>query len=558
MAQTDPLVPDRMSPTVALTDPAQGTQVVRGGATTLRATATDDGRVTRVEFFVNGALVGTDFTSPYTASFNVLDSSQSMGIEVRATDTNNNTGSTGVVTIGVRPDPLTTVTGLVLDNAGVAASGANVRVRVPEVVVETGTTTIDGTSMTVDPGTQMGTSTLAGTMFFAAGDKGLLDTVVDLGPAGTLDVTGTFSLDFTGNNPSSPTPRSGTLSLTASRLSGLSFTAQGPIAGILPVSGQTPIEVDLPVTAFDAGGLQTALPLQGRSVRVRLLGVLTIQADPGTSNISDLSITGNPELIVTLDPHGVTGSDGRFSVAGVPTIYGEVLVDATFQAAAGAHLEGASAPAAPVRGGTTDVGTIHLAAAPAVSVFPYPAMKLGRDPGGVAAGDFNGDGNDDLAVTSGSEHLVFIMLGNGRGEFGPDGINFTVGARVPAGLRPVYVITLDLNNDGRLDLVTANIDSDNVQALLGNGSGGFTSAGSFAAGTRPETLAADDFNRDGRPDLVVAQRTSSDVSILIGNGDGTFRPQVRIPVAGGPRAVAVGDLNGDGFVDLATANVLGD
>jgi hypothetical protein len=557
LARTDPLVPDRLAPTVALTDPTPAGQVVRGAMTILSALAADDGRVTRVDFFVDGLPIGTDFTSPYSASFTVPDSAQPVEIEIRATDTNNNTGSTGVVIIGVRPDPLTSVAGLVVDNTGTTAAGANVQVRLPEVIVETGTTTIDGTSMTVAPGTQAGNSSLAGTMEFTAGDRAVLDTVVDLEPAGTFDVNGTLSLDFAGNSPSSSTPRSGTLSLTVSRLSGPSLTAQGSIGGILPVSGQTPIEVELPVTAFDAGGMQTALALQGHDVRMRLQGFLTIQAD-GSSNISDLFITGSPELIVTLDASGATGFDGRFSIAGVPTIYGDILVDATFQAPAGAHLQGTSAPTAPVREGTTDVGTIRLAAPPAVSVFPHPGFKVGRDPGGAVAGDFNGDGFDDLAVTSGSEHLVFVMLGNGQGTFGPAGINFTVGGRVPAGLRPVWIIALDLNNDGRLDLVTANVDSDNVQALLGNGSGGFASAGSFAAGMRPETLSSGDFNRDGRPDLVVAQRASSDLSILIGNGDGTFRPQVRIPVPGGPRSVTVADLNGDGLLDLATANVNGD
>jgi hypothetical protein len=395
-------------------------------------------------------------------------------------------------------------------------------------------------------------------MSFDSGDKGLLDTVVDLGAAGTLDVAGALVLDFAGNNPSSPTPRSGTLSLNVSRPSGFAFSASGPITGILPATGQTPIEVDLRVTAFDAGGLPTALPLAVANVRVRLLALLSIQADPGTSSITGLGIAGSPEVIVTFDKTATTGSDGRFSVARVPTIYGDLIVDASCQVPAGTSLEGASTPTPPVREGTTDVGTINLAAAPPVSVFPYPGFKIGRDPGGVAAGDFNGDGNDDLAVTSGSEHLVFIMLGDGKGTFGPDGINFTVGGRVSAGNRPVSVITLDLNNDGRLDLVTANIDSDNVQALLGNGSGGFATAGNFATGTRPETVSSGDFNRDGRPDLVVAQRASSDLSVLIGNGDGTFRPQVRIAVPGGPRSAAVADFNGDGFLDLATANVTGD
>src|SRR5262245_12390836 len=82
-------------------------------------------------------------------------------------------------------------------------------------------------------------------------------------------------------------------------------------------------------------------------------------------------------------------------------------------------------------------------------------------------------------------------------SFGP-ATSFAVG---PA---PVAVTTGDFNNDGRLDLVTANSGDNTVGVLLANGAGTFQTALASATGTRPVSLAPGDFNADGRLDVVTA------------------------------------------------------
>ncbi|MGH2687195.1 MAG: Ig-like domain-containing protein, partial [Actinomycetota bacterium] len=346
LAGTDPLVPDRTPPVPVLTDPAAGTQVVRGDSIVIAASATDDGRVTRVEFFVDGQRIGTDFTLPYSAAFAVPDSSQPLTLEVRATDTNANTGSTGPVTVGVRPDPLTAVTGTVVDAAGVVVAEATAEVRLAALALESGETAIDGGAMAVDPNTNLGTSTLMGSMTFEVGDRGFLDTVVDLEPADPLMLTGTLMLDFNGNNPASPTPRSGTLVLSGTGGSGLGMQVSGPITGILPVTAVTPVDLELAVSAFEAGGVLTAQPLEGREVTVRLQGTLEIVADPGTSNITAATLEGDVVVIVHPALSATTGVDGRFSIQQAPSIYGSLIVDARFAEPGRPVLSGASAPAA--------------------------------------------------------------------------------------------------------------------------------------------------------------------------------------------------------------------
>ena len=119
---------------------------------------------------------------------------------------------------------------------------------------------------------------------------------------------------------------------------------------------------------------------------------------------------------------------------------------------------------------------------------------------------------------------------------------------------PVSVALGDVNADGRPDLAVANVSSDNVSVLLGNGNGTFQPDVTFAAGDDPTSVALGDVNGDGQPDLAVANFASDNVSVLLGNGDGTFQPAVNFAAGNSPRSVALADVNRDGRPDLAVAN----
>ena len=58
----------QVPPQVALTAPAEGATLT--GTVTLSATASDDGSITKVEFYLNGALIGTDTIAPYSLTWN--------------------------------------------------------------------------------------------------------------------------------------------------------------------------------------------------------------------------------------------------------------------------------------------------------------------------------------------------------------------------------------------------------------------------------------------------------------------------------------------------------
>ena len=77
----------------------------------------------------------------------------------------------------------------------------------------------------------------------------------------------------------------------------------------------------------------------------------------------------------------------------------------------------------------------------------------------------------------------------------------------------------DFNADGNQDLAVANGFSTTVSVLVGRGDGTFLAAESFGVGNAPASVAVGDFNGDGMPDLGVANYSghwsSSSVSVLI-------------------------------------------
>jgi hypothetical protein len=195
---------------------------------------------------------------------------------------------------------------------------------------------------------------------------------------------------------------------------------------------------------------------------------------------------------------------------------------------------------------TTWVGTVSVLLGNGDGSFAtYTSYLAGVRPGSVAIGDFNGDGQQDLAVENYSwEGKVSVLLGNGDGSFA----TYT---SYPAGTYPLSIAVGDFDGNGWQDLVVANRYYNEVSVLLGNGDGSFATEISYQVGYYPWAVAIGDFNGDGRQDLAVANFDSDDVSVLFGNGDGSFATQTRYPAGLHPQSVAIGDFNGGGRQDLA-------
>ncbi len=133
-------------------------------------------------------------------------------------------------------------------------------------------------------------------------------------------------------------------------------------------------------------------------------------------------------------------------------------------------------------------------------------------------------------------------------------LSLTPAANYAAGAEPQAVVAADFNNDGKVDLVTANTGSDNISVLLGSVNGTFGPAIASAAGYRPKSIAVGDFDNDGNLDLTAVNSFPHNVvSMMFGNGDGSFEAPREIfrDFLSTPLSVAVGDFNDDGTMDLA-------
>jgi hypothetical protein len=101
-------VPDTTPPTVAISAPVAGA-TISGTLSFVQATASDNATVSKVEFYIDGALLGTDTTSPYSFSLNTtLYSNGSHTLTAKAYDNSNNTKTSTAVAVTVNNIPADT------------------------------------------------------------------------------------------------------------------------------------------------------------------------------------------------------------------------------------------------------------------------------------------------------------------------------------------------------------------------------------------------------------------------------------------------------------------
>jgi hypothetical protein len=194
---------------------------------------------------------------------------------------------------------------------------------------------------------------------------------------------------------------------------------------------------------------------------------------------------------------------------------------------------------------------------------PGGQINLSYMPGDVELGDVNGDKILDLGVTNSDRDAVNIFLGDGKGGFNlAAGAPFTVSPAVEFNTHSLNLV--DLNEDGKLDIVTANHRRNSFATLFADGRGGFSSGPvtTFQPGHNNYTFAFGDVDGDGHLDVVVVSGENGDslepgqVTAFRGDGKGAFKnaSEQSLSVPMGPHFVTLADMNNDQRLDIVISH----
>jgi len=248
----------------------------------------------------------------------------------------------------------------------------------------------------------------------------------------------------------------------------------------------------------------------------------------------DVNVTVNPGgQVVTLSDNGLgpdlVSGDGIYSGQWAPAAEGIFTV--TFP------------------GG--DVVAVKVISGQSPALFrPYVKFPIGSRPEAVAIGDVNGDGRNDVVLTSSfyfdpiNDFRLHVFLQNSNGELDPP-VKYDTGGSY--GNRPVSVAIGDVNNDGRADVVVGNAGS-NIAVFLQNASGGLDPAVIYPT-TNSYLVKVVDVNDDGLLDIV--GHGGGSVEVFFQNGSGSLDTPVKYEVGTQfPHGLEVADVNHDGLKDI--------
>lgn len=318
---------------------------------------------------------------------------------------------------------------------------------------------------------------------------------------------------------------------------------------------------------------------------------------------------GPPPSLIAVEPgHFVTGFSGSYVLGLFPQQFAALKVYVRAPAAAGAFtlkvvLTGDSGTQPP---GTTSFATITappyaqpitVVGSPVSALYAAPVPLPANGPvwnRGIALGDVDGDGLDDVAVctspAASSPSVAMYVLrnrsagpwlpaalppnpvainrvafgdfdgdgqldivdGSGRILYGDGGITWRPGPVLPLHPEWAGVAVGDVDGDGRDDVAFSALTTDAVQVFHSEAnrtftewSNGLPNATNGPAGA--DRLAIADISGDGHPDLVA----SGGIGLRVWTGDGQGNWQAASTGLPAAQAFGIGDFDGDGRRDLA-------
>jgi FG-GAP-like repeat len=194
---------------------------------------------------------------------------------------------------------------------------------------------------------------------------------------------------------------------------------------------------------------------------------------------------------------------------------------------------------------------VHQAAAENGYFAPATSYQVGSGPTCVATADVNGNGKIALISANLIDGTLMVLTNNGSGGFGSNDT-------LVVGSYPICVAAADVNGDGRPEVFSANYGDGTLTVLTNNGHGGFGSNATLNVGlsinSGPAFVLAADVNGDGKLDLISANTGDDTVTVLTNNRSGRFVLDATRTVGPYPVSVAAVDINGNGKIALVSAN----
>ncbi len=194
------------------------------------------------------------------------------------------------------------------------------------------------------------------------------------------------------------------------------------------------------------------------------------------------------------------------------------------------------------------------------SFAPKVDLVAGLEPYALARADFDQDGKVDLVSANYSASTASVFLNTSSG---PGNISYAAKADFTTGLgRPYAIATGDFDGNGKLDFVLANEFTNTISVFRNTSSGpgniGFAAIVDFGTGPFPHGIAVSDYNNDGKVDLAVTSNNLDVVSILtntsVGPGNISFAARIDFATGSAPQDVSDADLDGDGKPDIVVTN----
>lgn len=188
--------------------------------------------------------------------------------------------------------------------------------------------------------------------------------------------------------------------------------------------------------------------------------------------------------------------------------------------------------------------------------YRLPVYATGGTPVKMVTADFNHDGKPDVVALN-SNNVLSILLGTGNSAFAASKTIATLPANTVS--LAARMVAGDFNGDGNQDLVVLPSGGNFIRVFLGHGDGTFAAPVSLLHGLPTAgDMVVGDFNGDNKADIALANGTS--VTVMLGKSGGTFQsPIITTTGLSSPTSLvlAVGDLNLDSHLDIAANDTFG-